>query len=237
MKYIVKILNVVAFALMMLGVYALYYYFTEVKAIKFENVELVQQISDLDAQMSDNDAYISILKDSISVKDAEIRWSKEHISELEIEIKNNNRRHEEKMQELKNYTLEQALDYILSYYNTDSTEAYVRATNNGFGVVIQPRLIHEWSYTIEKLESTQITLKTYQKQANEYSLLVDGLENKINLLEAKDSLLNSSLNASENKNTVLQDIIENRNKKIKQIKTQRNIVTGVAVLVIVISLI
>jgi septal ring factor EnvC (AmiA/AmiB activator) len=98
-------------------------------------------------------------------------------------------------------------------------------------------LIHEWSYTIEKLESTQITLKTYQKQANEYSLLVDGLENKINLLEAKDSLLNSSLNASENKNTVLQDIIENRNKKIKQIKTQRNIVTGVAVLVIVISLI
>jgi hypothetical protein len=212
-------------------------YFISIKPLKEKHSELVQKKHRLDSIIQNNDKTINILRDSIEVKEAEIRYSEERIGELETDIYNLKKKHKEKLQELEDYTLEQVLDYILDYYDTDSTEACIRTTDKGIEIVIQPRLVYEWTYTIEKLESTSNELILTKNKASEYSILTEDLKDKINLLEGRDSVMVNSLETAQEKNGVLQQLIENRDKRIKQIKTQRNIVAGVAVIIIVISLI
>lgn len=232
-----KIFNFIIRIVAVIGIAAVIYLFTVNNDINNDyNIAIEHNIM-LDSIIGSNDKEIILLKDFVLDQDKIIESKNFNIASLELYIVNNAKETEKKIEELSNLSLEDVLAYILSYYETDSTEAEIIMHENGLQVIIKPRLIYEWSYTITKLESVNIELSVCKNQINEYKLMTEAFKNKISIMAQVDSLRINSMEKSEEKNTGLQKIIDNRNKKIKSITMQRNIVLGVAVIVFAIVLI
>ena len=236
MKVLSKILNFVVVILVCIGIYATAYYFTAHQEWKEEYKELQERQNELNKIIDNNHKKLISLRNEINTKDKEIKQSENNIDSLKGVIETIIADHKQEIEELENYTLEEALTYILDYYDTDSTEAFITVQNDSILVTIRPRLIHEWTYTIEKLKSRDVEVSGYRKQISEYDILVDRLTHKVGLLESRDSLHVSTIDALDDKNNMFQKLIENRDKQIKSLKIQRNVAGGVAIAVIILCL-
>ena len=236
MKILSKILNFVVVIFVCIGIYATAYYFTAHQEWKQEYKEIQEQQEELNKIIDNNHKKLSSLRNEINTKDKEIEQSENNIDSLKGVIETIIADHKQEIEELENYTLEEALTYILDYYDTDSTEAFITVQNDSILVTIRPRLIHEWTYTIEKLKSRDIEVSGYRKQISEYDALADRLMHKVDLLETRDSLNVSTIDALDDKNNMFQKLIKNRDKQIKNLKIQRNVVGGVAIVVIILAL-
>jgi len=236
MKILSKILNFVVVIFVCIGIYATAYYFTKHQEWKKEYEELQEKQENLNKVIDNNNKKLLSLRNEINIKDKEIEQSENNIDSLKGVIETIIADHKQEIEELENYTLEEALTYILDYYDTDSTEAFITVQNDSILVTIRPRLIHEWTYTIEKLKSRDIEVSGYRKQISEYDALADRLMHKVDLLETRDSLNVSTIDALDDKNNMFQKLIKNRDKQIKNLKIQRNVVGGVAIVVIILAL-
>lgn len=235
MKVITKILNVLLVILVVSGVVFPILYFTSISKNNVKYDDLLSKNTQLTEQIETNNYNLLILKDSIAIKNAEINYSNERIHEQQNYIKSLESKLQEDLDNLTNMSLEEVLDYILNYYGTNNAELITH--NNTLQVVIQEPLVREWSNTITKLESRNIEVLGYKDQVNNYETIMDQYIGKIDLLEQSDSLLRNSLDLEQEKNTNFQNIIDNRNKKIKSLKIQLGTVGGIAVVIIVLALI
>lgn len=234
MKILTKILNVIVFMLVCIGIFSIFYYFMVIRQNNEDYENVLDKNKKLTEQIVSNENSLKVLKDSLIIKDAEISWSNEKISEQDNYIKSLEVQLQEDLDNLSNMSLEEVLEYILNYYGTD--KATLITHNNELKVVIQEPLVREWSNTITKLESRNIELSGYKDQILTYEELMCQYIDKVDMLERSDSLLNNSLDLEQEKNTGLQQIIDNRNKMIKSLKVQRGILGGVVVVVIVVAL-
>jgi len=81
-----------------------------------------------------------------------------------------------------------------------------------------------------------IEMTTNRSLLDEYKCIVANYEAKDSLYAQKDSLHLKDIGLEKEKNTTLKDLLDNRNAKIKSITTQRNVIGGIAIAVIIIVL-
>lgn len=232
-----KVFNSIIQIIAVIGISIAIYLFVINKSQDEMYDSVIKHNVELDSIIGNNKQEISQLKSSNGAKDKIIESREFTIASLQTDIINIVKETDTRIEELSNLSLEEVLTYILSYYETDSTEAELIMHENSIQVIIKPRLMYEWSYTLAKLESRNIELLVYKNQVEEYALIVEDFKERIQNMDRVDSLRIDSMEKSEEKNSGLQEIIDNRNKKIKSITMQRNIVAGIAVIVFVIILI
>jgi len=237
MKIITKILNALLIILVLSGILFPILYFNTVHNNKLQYEQLTQVNDSLNNNIKSLETDKKVLKDSLIIKDAEINYRKEKISELAKENSKPKIKLEDRLRELSDMSLEQILNLLRDYYNTDSTEIFITTSNNTILVTIQPRLAREWANTITKLESRNIEVSGYKKQVLEYDLLITGYESKIGMLDSINVLNEGIIKQEREKNANFKELLDNRNKKIKTLKLERNAAGVIVAVVIVLAII
>ena len=212
-------------------------FFTKYKPLQTDYDKTVEQNKYLERQQDTNHKYIVKLRNEIYDRDVIIKERENRIDEIANELDESKRREKEALQKLNNLTLEEIISYITAYYGVDISEVEIVKYDNEIRVAFKESLVRDVASTITKLESANVQLSVYEKEVFEYDLLVSDYEYKIDLLNKQDSLNVNNYNLEKDKNKNLQTLIDNRNKKIKSLTTQRTVIGGIAVVVIVIALI
>jgi len=228
MKILTKILNVLIVVLVISGIVFPIYHFIYAKAEKMNYEILKEKNNELSYAQDVNQKKIINLQTDIHLKDITIQEREASISSLRDDIDDIRKDYEKKIEELKDITLEEAIDIIINYYGYTTEDVEIIKRDNDILVSFKPSLVHEWTYTLAELDSRTVELKNYQNQVIQYDSLMCDYIDKIVLMEEKDSLLNGVYELEVEKNSNLNEIIANRNKKIKSIKLQRN---GMGILV------
>jgi len=233
MKILTKVLNVLIVILVISGIVFPIYHFKTMKAEKVNYELLIKKNNQLQYAQDANRKKIINLQTDIHLKDITIHERENTINSLRDDIDDIHSDYEQKIEELKDITLEEAIDIIINYYGYTIEDAEIITYNNEVRVVFKPSLVHEIPKTLVKLESVSEELYTYEKQVIEYDSLICDYIDKINLMEEKNSLLDSNYVMEKEKNSNLNEIIANRNKKIQSLKIQRNgagVIIGIVII-------
>jgi len=232
MKIITKILNIVVVLLVVWGVFCGVYYFYVIKPQKVYYQELKEENSKLKYAQDVNKKKIINLQTDIHLKDITIQEREATINSLRDDIDDIHKDYEQKIEELKDITLEEAIDIIISYYGYTSEDVEIITHNNEIRVSFKPSLVHEIPKTLVELESRNTELSVYKNQVIEYDSIICDYIDKINLMEEQDSLQFANYELEVEKNSNLNKIITDRNNKIKSLKLQRNgagIIIGIVI--------
>ena len=236
MKIFSKILNVLVVVLVISGICFPIYYFGYVKAIKVDYELTKGKNRELTYTQEVNNKSIIGLKTDLHLKDVIIQEREASINSLYNDIDKIHKDYENKIEELKDITLEEAIDIIINYYGYTNEDVEIVTYENEIRVLFKPSLVHEWTYTLVELESRNNELSAYFNQVIEYDSLICDYIDKVNLLEEKDSLQFANYELEVEKNSNLEEIVANRNDLIKSIKVQRNILGVITGIVIVLAL-
>ena len=236
MKILTKILNILLVVFVISGIVFPILYFNSIKVNKNQYEQLTSANDSLNTFIKKEESIKKILKDSLIIKDAEINHHKERISELKMENANLQKKLEDRLDELSDMNLEEILNLLREYYDTDSTEIKIATHDSIITVSVQPRLIRLWANDFTMLESKTTEILGYQKQVSEYELLVYDYESKIDLQDSINVVNENIIKKEREKNTNFQNIIDNRNKKIKSLKIQRNAAGVIVAIVIILAI-
>ena len=232
MKILTKILNILVIIFVCIGIYATWGYFFKYKPLEEDYNRAKQENKELSIRQDSKNRKIIDLQTDIYVKDVKIKERENTINSLRDDSDKIEDSYNNEIEELKNITLEEAVEIILDYYNVDGSNATIINYQDSIQIAFKPLLVHRWTYTLAKLESRNMEVSALQNQVLEYDSLIYDYQDKVQLLEKQDSLTNENYNLEKEKNGKLQEIIENRNQKIKSLKIQRNaagIIVGVVI--------
>jgi hypothetical protein len=132
-----------------------------------------------------------------------------------------------KLKEVENLPIDKMLEYILDYFNSDTTDAQLIQDGDSIYVVIQPRLIDSIGTTIARYEDNLELLEAYEIQIITSNNLINNMIEEKGLLLRQVSLLEDINNDLENQNDMYKTSRAEKEKQIKRLKFQRTFI-GVA---------
>ena len=126
------------------------------------------------------------------------------------------------------------LQYILDYYNTDSTEAKIVQDGDSIVIMVTPKLIHSIGMTLAENRDNLDKLEAYKVYVQTSDSLINTLRLENNQLTLKSVTLESINKDLESINAVNKDVIESKDTDIKKYKFQRNVIAvgGIAVIIL-----
>ena len=219
------------------GIFFPIYHFKKMNSLKVEYQTLQDENKRLSYAQDVNQKKIINLQTEVYTKDITIKERESTIKSLKEDINKIHSDYENKIKELQDITLEQAIQIIIDYYGYTTADIEIIEYENEIRVICKPFIAHDWVNTLTKLESRDMEVIAYQNQVIEYDSLMCDYIDKINLIEQERDLQLANYELEREKNSNFQKIIDARNKKIQSIKLQRNVIGGVAVVVIVLALI
>ena len=237
MKVVTRILNIILGIFFIIGVYSTVMYFVKVRPLQDDYTKQLEKNYAMEVQQDANNRAVNELEYSLYAKDKIILERNDRISEMANEIDEANKREKEAFKKLQNLSLEELIDFISNYYGISPSDIEVIAHNNEIRITFKEPLVRQVVNTITKLEYVTTELNLYKDQSKEYECLMESYIDKIELINRRDSLNVDNLRLEKEQNTGLENIIDNRNRRIKSLTTQRTILGGVVVVVLVIALI
>lgn len=230
MKILTKILNVVVVLFVIIGLYSTVNYFWGRKHVPKNDYQ--QTIDSLTNEVYEKNVQLLQVNDVLDIVselriNEEKRWQKEKESLLKKVQEN----HEAEL--VSNLPLDKMLEYILEYYNTDSTEAKIVQNGDSIVVMVTPKLIHSIGMTVAENRDNLTKLTAYKSYVNISDSLIETQAEEINLLTTKSIILESINKDLEGMNAENKDLITAKNKEIRKYKLI-SIGTGVGAVVLIV---
>ena len=142
-----------------------------------------------------------------------------------------------KQEQVKNLPVDEMLEYILDYFDTDTTSAQLIQNGDTIYVIMQPKLVHDIGVTIAKYEDNLELLDSYDIYISVSDSLINKLEIENKSLRESNSLLSDINTDLKDQNNMYKTSREEKEKQIKRLKLQRNIIgIGSVVLIVLIAL-
>lgn len=233
MKVLTKILNALVIIFVVVGIVSTLYY---VRECFKPQIDYYQIVDSLQNELSSKTLQLTAINTEIDkIKqerlNSEQKWQKEKENLLRKVAEQAN---QDKVREL---PLDEMLQYILDYYNTDSTEAKIVQDGDSIVIMVTPKLIHSIGLTLAENRDNLEKLDAYKVYVQTSDSLINTLRLENDKLTLKSITLESINKDLESINAVNKDVIDSKDTDIKKYKFQRNVIAvGGAVIIVLLAL-
>jgi hypothetical protein len=225
MKIIIKILNILLIIFVIIGIASCIYWVNEYRHRNdIDPRDMV--IDSLQSELAIKGELYELRGDSLftanqqTIKYTEL-WHVANTNLKKAKVENL------KLKEVENLPIDKMLEYILDYFNSDTTDAQLIQDGDSIFIVMQPRLIDSIGTTIAQYEDNLELLEAYEIQIITSNNLINNMIEEKGLLLRQVSLLEDINNDLENQNDMYKTSRAEKEKQIKRLKFQRTFI-GVA---------
>ena len=230
MKVLTKILNALVVIFVVIGIVSTVYYVREYFKPQIDYYQIVDSLQNELSSKTIQLTTINTELDKIKQErlNSEQKWQKEKENLLRKVAEQAN---QDKIKEL---PLDEMLQYILDYYNTDSTEAKIVQDGDSIVIMVTPKLIHSIGLTLAENRDNLDKLEAYKVYIQTSDSLINTLRLENNQLTLKSVTLESINKDLESINAVNKDVIDSKDTDIMKYKFQRNVIAvgGIAVIIL-----
>ena len=232
MKILTNILNFFAVILVILGIV---FIIQQVGNYKHRNDidPKDEQIDSLDRIVTEKSKLLHAVNKDLFTAQSETNKYRE----LWLTVRKKLKAEKANQERVKNLCADEMLEYILDYFNTDTTSAQLIQDGDTIYVIMQPKLVHDIGVTIAKYEDNLELLDSYDIYISVSDSLINKLEIENKSLRESNSLLSDINTDLKDQNNMYKTSREEKEKQIKRLKLQRNIIgIGSVVLIVLIAL-
>jgi hypothetical protein len=233
MKVLTKLLNVLVIIFVVIGIASTIYYVGDYFKPQIDYYQIVDSLNDQlvqnKQQLANVDSVLKVIQQEQLIK--EQKWQKEKenlVSQLQANQNQN---------KVKELPLNEMVEYVLDYYNTDTTEAKIVQEGDSIVILVTPKLIHSIGLTIAENRDNLRKLQAYKTYVISSDSLIDGLKAENRQLTLRGVTLESINKDLESINSENKGVIEGKDALIKKVKLQRNLIAvGGAVIIVLLAL-
>lgn len=236
MKILTSILNILAVLFIIIGIGSSIYWGNE--WVHRNDIDpMDEQIDSLQDKIDRKDVLLQSITDELNnerIKTTKFKelWSTERskLRDLLAERKRNQNK-------VKNLPIDEMLDYILDYFNSDTTNAQLLSKGDSVYIIMTPKLVDTIGQTIAQHQDNLELIDAYEIQVSLSDSLIHQLEAENVLLELRNSTLDDINNDLTEQNEMYKTSRAEKDKQIKRLKFQRTIIgIGGVVLIILVAL-